>query len=256
MKTLLLTNDDGILSTGIRHLKEFLSAKYDSLYDIYVVAPDRERSGVSMSITINRPLRMNQMGEKEFAVDGTPVDCINIALQKILPHWPDFIISGMNEGENLCEDVFFSGTVAAAYTGTLYGVPSLATSLIPDKKTGEFDFNTGAQITGQVLEKLLPLKNTAVVYNLNIPYPTTGKIMVTSIGLKRYKPTIVEKTDPRSRKYFWIGTGEPQSTGEPGTDLQAIADGNISLSVLKYDLNELEEMNKLIEVFNDSKSKN
>ena len=132
----------------------------------------------------------------------------------------------------------------------------MAVSLIPDKKTGEFDFNTGAHITGQVLDKLLPLKNTAVVYNLNIPYPTTGKLVVTSIGLKRYKPTIVEKIDPRSRKYFWIGTGEPQSTGEPGTDLQAAAEGNISLSVLKYDLNEPEEMNKLTEVFNDSASKN
>jgi 5'-nucleotidase len=256
MKTLLLTNDDGILSTGLSYLKKFLSSKYESIYDIYVVAPDRERSGVSMSITINRPLRMNQMGEKEFSVDGTPVDCINIALQKIMPQWPDFIISGMNEGENLCEDVFFSGTVAAAYTGHLYGLPSLAVSLIPNKKTGEFDFNTGAHITGQVLDKLLPLKNTAVVYNLNIPYPTTGELIVTSIGLKRYKPTIVEKIDPRSRKYFWIGTGEPQSTGEPGSDLQAKADGNISLSVLKYDLNQPEEMNKLFEVFNDSASKN
>jgi len=256
MKTLLLTNDDGILSTGIRRLEEFLTSKYDSQYDIYVVAPDRERSGVSMSITINRPLRMNRMGEKQFAIDGTPVDCINIALQKIMPQWPDFIISGMNEGENLCEDVFFSGTVAAAYTGHLYGLPSLAVSLIPDKKTGKFDFNTGVQITGQVLDKLLPFKNTSVVYNLNIPNPNTGKIKVTSLGLKRYKPTIVEKIDPRSRKYFWIGTGEPQSTGDPGTDLQTAADGNISLSVLKYDLNEPGEMNKLYEVFNDSASKN
>ncbi|UCH92982.1 MAG: 5'/3'-nucleotidase SurE [Candidatus Aminicenantes bacterium] len=256
MKTLLLTNDDGFFSTGIRHLKEFLSKKYDSRYDIYVVAPDRERSGISMSITINQPLRLKQIGEKEYAVEGTPVDCINIALQKIMPQWPDFIISGMNEGENLCEDVFFSGTVAAAYTGHLYGVPSLAVSLIPDKKSGKFDFNTGARITGQVLETLLPLKNTAVVYNLNIPYRTTGKLTITSIGLKRYKPTIEERIDPRRRKYYWIGTGEPKSAGEPGTDLQAIADGNISLSVLKYDLNEFKEMNDLIEVFNDSESKN
>ena len=256
MKTLLLTNDDGILSTGLRHLKDFLFSKYNNRYEIYVVAPDRERSGVSMSITINQPLRMNQMGEKEFAVDGTPVDCINIALQKIMPQWPDFIISGMNEGENLCEDVFFSGTVAAAYTGHLYGLPSLAVSLIQDKKTGEFDFDTGTQITGQVLDKLLPLKNTAVVYNLNIPYHSSGKLIITSLGLKRYKPTIVEKIDPRRRKYFWIGTGEPQNTGEPGTDLQTIANGDISLSVLKYDLNEPGEMNQLIAVFNDSESKN
>jgi 5'-nucleotidase len=256
MKTLLLTNDDGILSTGIRHLKEFLLSRFKSQYDVYIVAPDRERSGVSMSITINKPLRLTQIGEKEFSVDGSPVDCINIALQKVLPQWPDFIISGMNEGENLCEDVFFSGTVAAAYAGHFYGVPSLAVSLIPDKETKKFNFETGALITEQVLNKLFPLKSNSVVYNLNIPYHTTGKLVVTSIGMKRYKPTIVERIDPRGRKYFWIGTGEPQSTGEPTTDLQATADGNVSLSVLKYDLNEPEEMNRLIEVFNDRENQN
>ncbi len=253
MKTILLTNDDGILSSGLRVLKEFLSGRYE----IYVVAPDRERSGISMSITINQPLRLKPMGEKEYAVTGTPVDCINIALQKILPQWPDFIISGMNEGENLCEDVFFSGTVAAAYTGHLYGVPSLAVSLIAGKK-GKFDYKTGARISGEVLEKLLPLHDHAVVYNLNIPYGTNGKLQVTSIGLKRYKPTVVERLDPRRRKYYWIGTGEPETRGEKGTDLQAIAEGNIALSVLKYDLNESREMNKLIDLFkfNERENKN
>ena len=251
MKTLLLTNDDGFLSTGLRSLREFLTANLDSQYDVNVVAPDRERSGISMSITINHPLRLKQIGEKQYAVDGTPVDCINIALQKILPQWPDFIISGMNEGENLCEDVFFSGTVAAAYTGHLYGVPSLASSLIPNKKNGKFNYEAGSQITARVLAHLLPLKNTNVVYNLNIPYHNTGKLMVTSLGLKRYKPTIEERIDPRQRKYYWIGTGKPQNTGDKETDLQTTAEGNISLGVLKYDLNEPEEMKKLSEIIND-----
>jgi 5'-nucleotidase len=257
MKTLLLTNDDGILSPGLRHLKNFFSADYD----VYVVAPDRERSGISMCLTINQPLRLNQLGQKEFAVDGTPSDCINIALQGIMPKWPDFIISGINHGENLCEDVFFSGTVAGAFIGHIYGIPSLAVSLVtdktdPGKKNADDerpDFETGARITGQVLEKLLPLNNTNVVYNLNIPphAGSTSKIKVTPLGFKRYKPSIVERVDPRGRKYYWIGTGTPVNTGDNGTDLHAVVNGDIALSILKYDLNDAEEMNKLIEAFNE-----
>jgi 5'-nucleotidase len=247
MKTLLLTNDDGYLSEGIQRLKDYLSSRYD----VYMAAPDRERSAISMSLTINHPLRLNRISEKEFIVDGTPSDCINIALQKLMPQPPDFIISGMNEGENLCEDVFFSGTVAGAFIGHMYGIPAMAVSLIEDKKKKTFNFEEGARIAGQVLEKLLPLKNTNVVYNLNIPPHNNGKIVVTSLGLKRYKPSIVERTDPRGRDYYWIGTGNPTSDGEQGTDLQAIKGGNIVLSVLKYDLNDSKELKKLSELFNE-----
>jgi 5'-nucleotidase len=257
MKTLLLTNDDGVLSPGLQHLKNFFSPGYD----VYVVAPDRERSGISMCLTINQPLRLTRLGEKEFAVDGTPSDCINIALQSIMPKWPDFIISGMNEGENLCEDVFFSGTVAGAFIGHIYGIPSLAVSLVVDKTNTDTndpqgkspDFETGARITGQVLEKLLTLNNTNVVYNLNIPpnVSSKSKIKVTPLGLKRYKPSIVERVDPRGRKYYWIGTGTPVNTGDNGTDLHAVVNGDIALSILKYDLNDAEEMNKLIGAFNE-----
>ena len=251
MKTILLTNDDGYLSPGIQRLKEYLTGghgKYE--YDVYVVAPDRERSAISMKLTINEPLRLNQMGEKEFTVDGTPTDCVNIALQKVVPRQPDFLISGMNEGENLCEDVFFSGTVAGAFAGHIYGVPSLAVSLVADKTcpSGEkFDYESGVRITGRVLDKLLPLKDTSIVYNMNIPVGNNGNVVVTSLGLKRYKPTLVERIDPRMRKYFWIGSGEPKSIGEEGTDLLAVSQGNISLSVLKYDLNAPTEMKKLAE---------
>ncbi len=243
-KRVLLTNDDGYLAEGIQQLKKHLTPRYD----VYIVAPDRERSGISMAITINNPLRVTKINEKEHVVDGTPTDCINIALQAIMPAWPDFIISGMNHGENLCEDVFFSGTVAGAYVGTIYGIPSMAVSLIADKKNKTFDFAGGARITEALLEKLLPLKNTNVVYNLNIPTPNDGNIHITSLGLKRYKPSLVERVDPRKREYFWIGTGNPASDGEEGTDLWAISRGMISLSVMTYDLNDSEEMQKLEEV--------
>ena len=191
------------------------------------------------------------MGEKEFIVDGTPTDCVNIALQKVVPRQPDFLISGMNEGENLCEDVFFSGTVAGAFAGHIYGIPSLAVSLVADKtypSEERFDYEGGARITGRVLDKLLPLKDSSIVYNMNIPVGNSGKVVVTSLGLKRYKPTLVERIDPRNRKYFWIGCGDPMSIGEEGTDLLAITEGNISLSVLKYDLNAPKEMKKLSEL--------
>jgi 5'-nucleotidase len=251
MKTLLLTNDDGILSPGIQYLKEYLSEQ--ERYDVYIVAPDRERSAISMSLTINQPLRLNRVREKEFMVDGTPADCVNIALQEILPRRPDFIISGMNEGENLCEDVFFSGTVAGAFTGHIYGIPSMAVSLIEGKtENGDaFDYKAGARFTSQVLGKLLPINNASVFYNLNIPPATSSdsKIIVTYPGLKRYKPTIEKRIDPRGKNYYWIGSGSPASVGEDGTDLHAVKSGNISLSALKYNLIDLEEMKKLAEVF-------
>ena len=253
MKKILLTNDDGYFSKGLQRLRDYLTDKTkegnseEPLYDVYVAAPDRERSAISMSLTINEPMRLHRLGEKVYVIDGTPTDCVNIALQKIMPIQPDFIIAGMNKGENLCEDVFFSGTVAGAFAGHIYGIPSMAVSLIPDKENGAFDYDNGARITGRVLDILLPLKDTSVVYNLNIPAGNTGKIAVTALGRKHYKPTIVERTDPRGRKYYWIGSGEPTSMGEQGTDLEAVANGDISLSVLKYDLNAPAEMKKLSE---------
>lgn len=249
MKTLLLTNDDGYLSAGLQHLKRILSENYD----VYVVAPDRERSAISMSLTIHHPLRVRQMTEKEFAIDGTPADCVNIALQKIMSLPPDFIISGMNEGENICEDVFFSGTVAGAFTGHLYGIPSLAVSLIDDGAHIPYLYEDGALVTDAVLNRLLPLKNHSIVYNLNIPSGHNGEIAVTSLGLKRYTPSIVERIDPRGRKYFWIGTGNPTLDGAEGTDLEAIKNKKISLSILKYDLNSGKDMQELDEVMNGFK---
>ncbi len=222
-----------------------MKAYLSQWYEVYVAAPDRERSAVSMSLTINHPLRLNRMSEKEYAVDGTPSDCINIALQKLMPQPPDFIVSGMNEGENLCEDVFFSGTVAGAFIGHIYGIPSLAVSLIGDRENGTFNYDDGARVTGRVLEQLLPLKNSNIVYNLNIPARNSGNVVVTSLGLKRYKPSMIERTDPRGLKYFWIGTGDPDTNGDKGTDLEAVRKGDIPLSVLKYDLNCGEELKKL-----------
>jgi 5'-nucleotidase len=248
MKTILLTNDDGFYSKGITALKNELAG----MFRIWVVAPDREKSAISMALTLNHPLRINQVEDNVFAVNGTTADCVNIALQKILPHRPDFVVSGMNLGENLSEDIFFSGTVGGAFSGYLYGIPSLAVSLIAglgQYQQQEFDFVAGAKITARVLENLLSCHSDEVIYNLNIPFPNCNKIAITSLGNKRYTPDIIERTDPRGRKYFWIGTGTPNYSSSEGTDIWAVKNGFVSLSIIKYDLNSHEEMNRLTSAF-------
>jgi 5'/3'-nucleotidase SurE len=153
MKNILLTNDDGFYSKGITALKSELEKEHR----VWIVAPDREQSAISMALTLNHPLRINQVGENVYAVNGTTADCVNIALQKILPGKPDFVVSGMNLGENLSEDIFFSGTVGGAFSGHLYGIPSLAVSLIAglgQYQQREFEFPAGARITARVLDRL------------------------------------------------------------------------------------------------------
>jgi 5'-nucleotidase len=250
MKTILLTNDDGYFSAGIQSLKEYLSEDYN----VYIAAPDKERSAVSMALTINRPLRIQKIREKEYAVDGTPVDCVNVALQKILPRRPDMVVSGLNLGENLSEDIFFSGTVGAAFSAYLYDIPALAVSLISDKwslSNGKFNIEDGVKITGRILRQLLELPEIRVVYNVNIPYQSNGKIVVTAPGNKRYKPEIIEKTDPRGQNYYWIGTGNPISRGGKNTDVWAVKNGFVSISPLKYDLTNLKIMKKIAGRFDE-----
>jgi 5'-nucleotidase len=244
MKTILLTNDDGFFSKGILFLKSVFSKKYR----VFVIAPDRERSAVSMSLTLNQPLRIQQIENDVYAVNGTTSDCVNIALQKILPHPPDFVVSGMNLGENLSEDIFFSGTVGGAFSGFLYGIPSLAVSLLGSPGTlscREFNFEEGAGITERIVARLLRYRHENVVYNLNIPFPNNGEVRVTSLGKKRYKPDIIERVDPRGGKYYWIGTGSPDYSSKKGTDVWAVQRQYISLSVISYDFNSTGERRRL-----------
>jgi 5'-nucleotidase len=248
MKTILLTNDDGFYSKGIRALQSELQKKHR----VVLVAPDREKSAISMALTLNHPLRLSQIEDNVYAVNGTTSDCVNIALQKILSTKPDFVVSGMNLGENLSEDVFFSGTVGGAFSGHLYGIPSLAVSLIAglgQYQQQKFEFASGANITAQVLDKLLGCSHDNVIYNLNIPFPNRGEIALTKLGSKRYTPDIIERTDPRGRKYYWIGTGTPNYSPCEGSDIFAVQNGFISLSIVKYDLNSKEELERLEKTF-------
>jgi 5'-nucleotidase len=248
MKTILLTNDDGFYSKGLTALQAELEKKYN----VFVVAPDREKSAISMALTLNHPLRINQVEKNVFAVNGTTSDCVNIALQKIIPQKPDFVVSGMNLGENLSEDVFFSGTVGGAFSGHLYGIPALAVSLIAglgQYQRQEFDFSAGARCAAAILDKLMAYAHDTVIYNLNIPHPNCGEIAVTTLGSKRYTPDIIERTDPRGGKYYWIGTGVPNYDSREGSDIWAVQHGLISLSVIKYDLNSKQEHDRLAKAF-------
>jgi 5'-nucleotidase len=252
MKTILLTNDDGFYSKGISALKSELEKKFH----VWLVAPDREKSAISMALTLNHPLRINHIEERVFAVNGTTADCVNIALQKILPDQPDFIVSGMNLGENLSEDIFFSGTVGGAFSGFLYGIPSLAVSLLTglgQYQQQDFDFAAAAHITAKVLDRLLSHPQNGVIYNMNIPFPNRGEIAVTTLGNKRYTPDIIEKTDPRGRKYYWIGTGTPAYADRQGTDVWAVQNSYVSLSVIKYDLNSADDLERLHDTFKEFK---
>lgn len=230
---LLLTNDDGFFSEGIQLLRR----KLRSVGACIIVAPDREKSATSLSLTLRRPLRVERISHHVFAVDGTPADCVYLAFKKILPRSPDLLISGPNRGPNLGQqDISYSGTVAAALQGTFLGVPSVAVSVLPDE-AGRFPFDWAAEfmarLAGRLLGENLP---PGVTLNINIPPLPIRGVRLTKLGEKRYNPEIIEKKDPRGKLCYWIGAGNPASLGEKSSDVRVVAKGFISVTPLHTDL--------------------
>lgn len=230
MTRILVTNDDGIFSEGIKLLAEALS----EVAEVTVVAPDREQSATGHSLTLNRPLRMQRMDERWYAVDGTPTDCVNLGVLSLLKdHPPDLVASGINFGTNLGDDVTYSGTVSATFEGTLLGIPSVAFS----QEIGEpFSFAAGARFAGGFVRELLaqPLAPDLLL-NVNLPAGDIRGVRFTRLGRRRYHQSVIEKTDPRGRKYYWIA-GSPQWQVEEGTDYHALMDGWVSVTPLHLDL--------------------
>ena len=229
---ILLTNDDGYFSAGLQALSDGVR----NLGRIVTVAPDREKSATSLSLTLRRPLRIREAGPEIYSVDGTPADCVYMAVQKILPRKPDLLLSGINHGPNLGrQDIAYSGTVAGALQGSFLGIPSAAFSLHTDVK-GFFSFDHAARIAREIA-----LRMTAMTFapgsllNVNIPPLPVKGVRITSLGQKRYDPQIIEKHDPRGASYFWIGTGRPKATGGPGSDIRAVAQGFVSITPLQTD---------------------
>jgi 5'-nucleotidase len=241
---ILVTNDDGIFSEGLKALSEVLSG----LGDVFVVAPDRERSAAGHSLTLHHPLRVEEVSKNSFSVDGTPTDCVNLAMNGMLPVRPDMVVSGINKGGNMGDDITYSGTVAAALEGTLLGVPSIAVSLAAKK---DFVFERAARFAADtaamVMERGLP-KDTLL--NINVPNLVESEIRgcrITRQGKRVYGDAIVEKVDPRGRKYFWIGGDLLGFEPMEDSDCQAVSEGYISITPLHLDLTNYESMDELRE---------
>lgn len=230
---ILLTNDDGVLFDGIKALRRVLV----SLAEVWIVAPDREKSACSLSLTLHRPLRVYRAGPRVFAVDGTPADCVYLAVNRILPRRPDLLLSGVNNGPNLArQDIAHSGTVAAALQARHLGINSAAVSAVPDG-SGRFDFSGTARLVLPLAARLLERgADPPLTLNVNVPPPPVRGARVTVLGEKHYDPEIVEKKDPRGNTYFWIGTGSPEVSGPPESDVAAVARGFISITPLDTDL--------------------
>jgi 5'-nucleotidase len=240
---LLLSNDDGINSSGLHALANALS----KLGKIYIVAPDREQSASSHALSIHRPLRIEKVSENSFSVDGTPTDCINIAINGILNNTkPDIIVSGINRGENLGDDITYSGTVSAAIEGTLLGIPSLAVSL---QGRNDFEFEAASYfshlISSYILTNPIP-KDTLINMNIpGLPLKEIKGIKITRQGKRLYNDPIIEKTDPRGKKYYWIGGCELESMEMENSDIEAIKKGFVSITPIKLDMTDYSLMKKL-----------
>ena len=231
---ILVSNDDGIHSAGLAALAESLEA----VGDVVVVAPDREQSACSHALTLHRPLRIDDMGPSRYAVDGTPTDCVNLAVNAILPEKPTLLVSGINRGANLGDDVTYSGTVSAAMEGTLLGVPSIAMSLVG---RGPYDFGAAAAFAARVARWVLEFGLPPdTLLNVNVPPDRDGvvpsAVELTRMGRRRYGDAIVEKVDPRGRKYYWIAGDEVPFVAEEGTDFHAVQHGRISVTPIHLDL--------------------
>ena len=230
MKRILVTNDDGVFSEGIKLLRDSLG----ELADVTVVAPDREQSASGHSLTLDRPLRMQMLEEKVYSVDGTPTDCVNLARQWLMKDDPpDLIVSGINFGFNLGDDVTYSGTVSATFEGSLMGIPSVAFS----QEVGEnFSFVPAAAFARQLLELLITKKLPPdLLLNVNVPAGEIKGVRLTRLGRRVYEQSVVERFDPRGRRYFWIA-GKPIWQEDSGTDYEAIKSGCISITPLHLDL--------------------
>jgi 5'-nucleotidase len=230
---ILLSNDDGYLATGLRTLAQHLA----DLAQIIIVAPDRNRSGSSHSLTLDSPLRVEHPEENVYYVNGTPTDCVHIAITGLLDQPPDMLISGINHGANLGDDVLYSGTVAAALEGRFLGVPGIAVSLV---LADGGHFRAAADLVRRLVERTLvdPLPADAIL-NVNVPDLPRAEIKgirTTRLGFRHKSEPVVQELDPKGKPIYWIGpAGAGQDVG-PGTDFNAIADSCVSVTPLKVDL--------------------
>lgn len=241
-----LTNDDGIHAPGISYLEKAVAP----LGEVFVVAPDRERSNISMAITIDRPLRALPHAENHWAVDGTPVDCVDLAIGELLPERPALCLSGINMGQNLGHDVLFSGTVAAARKATFLGVPAIAFSMpwISGRR-GEWNMETAEDIVRNVVEETLKHGlPTGVLLNVNIPNVPAGEVRGVRVARQDpapYDSHVLTREDKWGEPYYWIGGKRLDAPNRHETDFGVVLDGYVSVTPLHADMTDDETMDRL-----------
>jgi 5'-nucleotidase len=249
---ILISNDDGYRARGIHALR----AALEELGDLTVVAPDRNRSGASNSLTLDMPLRVEQADTDIYFVQGgTPTDCVHLAISGLFPFEPDMVVSGVNDGSNLGDDVLYSGTVAAAMEGRFLGKPAVAVSLHTDGLRGDAvrHFETGAHFGRVIVERLskTPLVlalGRATILNVNVPNLPVGEvkgIKVTRLGNRHRSEAVLRAEDPRGRPVYWVGPAGASQDAGPGTDFDAVMSGYVSVTPLTVDLTDRDALDPL-----------
>jgi 5'-nucleotidase len=238
MPKILVTNDDGYFSEGIIAL----TAALEIIGDVTVVAPASEQSATAHSLTLTRPLRVRRIAERHYSIDGTPTDCVTLALTKIMPERPEIVVSGINHGANLGDDVTYSGTVAGALEASIFKLPGIAVSLTA--RDGDFTeaAKFAADLTLQVLKEGLP---ECTILNVNIPPGEVRGARFTHQGIKVAHVHIVEGVDPRGRNYYWIGEQEVSWKLDPGSDYETIQEGLVSITPLRTDMTDYRTLESL-----------
>ena len=240
---LLISNDDGITARGI----QVLSGRMSLLGKVTIVAPDQNRSGASNSLTLESPVRIRETGKRTFSVSGTPTDCVHIALTGLLKKDPDMVVSGINAGANLGDDVIYSGTVAAAMEGRFLGLPAIAVSLVFTERPE--NYSTAAEAVASLVERLRkdPLPADTIL-NVNVPDLPMQEIKgfeVTRLGHRHRAEPVVKTIDPRGRPMYWIGPAGPGQDAGPGTDFDAIRRGYISITPIHVDLTRYQALDQI-----------
>ncbi len=236
---ILLSNDDGYFAPGLAALAQALAP----LAEITVVAPERDRSGASNSLTLDRPLMLRQAPGGFYYVNGTPTDCVHLAVTGMLDHMPDMVISGINHGANMGDDTIYSGTVAAATEGYLLGIPSIAVSLASHNAQ---HFDTAARVVADLVQRIKTRPPTEpMLLNVNVPDRAWADLnghSVTRLGKRHKAESVVKTTNPRGQVVYWVGAaGAAQDAGE-GTDFHAVANGFVSITPLQMDLTRFSQM--------------
>ncbi|MEO1879702.1 MAG: 5'/3'-nucleotidase SurE [Methylococcales bacterium] len=239
---ILLSNDDGYLATGLCALAEALS----KLADVSVVAPDRNRSAASNSLTLEMPLRAHTAGNGFIYVDGTPTDCVHLAITGLLDKEPDMVFAGINHGANLGDDVLYSGTVAAATEGRFLGLPAVAISLASNEPK---HFDCAAQVAVLLFQKIVKAPLPAdTVLNVNVPdlpFSDIKGFQITRLGQRHKAEPVIKASDPRGREIYWVGPPGKEQDAGPGTDFDAIKQGYVSVTPLQLDLTRYDTMQEI-----------